>query len=642
MIRRPALLRVLAIGGCLLATVGRAQVAPELDIQALKRMSVEELLQQKVMSVSRSAESWAAAPGNIFLMRDVARATGATRLPEVLRLAPNLFVAQATSSSWAVNARGFGRANGTANKMLVMIDGRTVYSPLFSNVFWENQQVFLPDLERLEVISGPAGSTWGSNAVNGVINIVSKSAFETQGALLFGGGGTMERTNYGVRYGGRVGRAAAFRVYAQGSDYNATRDAQGLEDDRDPWSFSQTGFRLDVGDLQQAELVVQGDVYWGRYENGPVPDTVAEGYNLLSRWTRWFGGDAKLTLQAYYDYVFRDLNGDYRARTHTADVELQHQMQIGPGSELVWGAGYRSISDKVKDTVGLAILPADLRFGLTSIFGQFKHTFADDKLQATAGLRAEENHFSGWELQPNLRLAWRPNATHTAWAAISRATRTPSRLETGFFAPAEPPYFIVGNPDFQSETLDAAELGWRGNVHPGVSVSTTFFWHEYGHLRSVSYGPPITQANDVEGRSYGTEVFVDWDVTPIWRVRFGGFRIEQESWVRPGAIDLEQGLGESSFPKYQLQLRNSFRLGKNVNLWLGLRHVAEVPAFADNLAPVPAYTELDARLAWRPRPDVELSLVGRNLLDKSHPEIGGAQTRREIPRSLQATVRCEF
>jgi iron complex outermembrane receptor protein len=269
--------------------------------------------------------------------------------------------------------------------------------------------------------------------------------------------------------------------------------------------------------------------------------------------------------------------------------------------------------------------------------------FADDAGRVILGYRAEHNHFSGWEHQPSLRVAWEFNEQHAMWVSASRATRTPSRLDTGFYAPEEPPYFIGGGPQFASEVLRAYELGWRGRVAKGASVTATLFFHDYAELRSVEPTFPITVANGVEGRSFGGELFLDWDVTRRWRLRLGYFNTEQETSPRPSSADFERGLGETSYPRYQVQLRNSVQILRNLSLWTHLRNVAAVPAFQDGIAgEVPAYVELDARLAWTVRPNVEVAVTGRNLLDHSHPEIGMDDSRREIQRSAHASIKWVF
>ena len=632
---------------CLLAgSFLRAQTADAgadlLPPLALKRLSVEELMAQQVVSVSRKPEALGEAASDVFLIRGQSvTTTGATSLPELLRLATNLFVAQSSSSQWAINARGFVRADGFSNKLLVMIYGRSVYSPLFSNVFWDATSVFLPDVQQVEVISGPAGATWGANAVNGVINIQTKPAQDTLGGLLVASTGSQE-TDLGLRYGVKLGERGALRIYAQETTADASLANTGSRDDFDSWKSRGGGFRADWRGDAATELTVSGDIFSGRYRNGPSPDTVNNGANLLARWSRDWSADSQLWVRLYQDYEKRDSLDDLTEVTNTTDLEFQHRVAFAHWQEILWGANYRWIADDVTQTNGFAILPAELHYHIGSVFAQHQLVFAGDALRLTTGLRLEHNYFSGWEDQPSIRLAWlRPE--ETLWLSCSRATRIPSRLETGYYYPETPPYLVVGGGNVVAETVQAYEMGWRSQPTRDVSFTATLFYNDYDHLRSVEPTTPVTFANGVAGRSYGLEFFADWQVTAWWRLRLGGFRTNQETWLRPGGADIEKGMGESSFPKYQAQLRNTFHLGKAVTLWTALRRVAAVPTFESQVAGmVPAYTDLDLNLDWTLRPDITLAFTGRNLLEPSHPELGAFAVQRQIPRSLQAQLRCKF
>lgn len=644
--QRRLLARKMALLVCLFAAGGLVNASAAdryavVPVSELKVMTVEELLDQEVVSVSRRNEPLGRAASSVFVIRgESANRVAATHLPELLRLAPQLFVGRASSTDWGVSARGFMRANSTVNKFLVLVDGRTVYSPFFSNVFWDVQDVFLPDLDRIEVIAGPAGVTWGSNAVNGVINVLTRRAHETLGTAIVAGAGTEEIAHFGVRHGTRFGRDGAVRVWAKRRQTASTLGPGGVDDEFDESVFSQAGFRADWGE----QWTVQGDVYRLRSDAGAAPPERAEGGNLLTRWTRDLDADSNLMVRLYYDYAMRDIQQGYVARTRTTDLEFQHRLRIGDNQQVLWGGHYRLMNDHVSQTTEeFAILPAELDFDLAGIFGQHDVQFADGTFQLTSGLRVENNEFSGWEAQPNLRFAWRPARWSTFWVAASRTTRTPSRIETGFYAPRDPPHFVQGGPDFRSEELIAGEIGARWQTRHGISITTTAFQHEYDDLRSIALGPPIVQANGVAGRSRGIEAFVDWDATTWWRIRAGGFAVDQDTWVKSGMIDLEGGLGESSFPRFQVQLRNTWWITDALTLWVALRHVDDVPALGDGgLSRVPAYTEMDASLTWTVHPNLELSIMGRNLLDASHPELGTTSNWREIERSVQAVLRCRF
>jgi iron complex outermembrane receptor protein len=602
---------------------------------------VEELLEQQVVSVSRRGETLGATPANVFFINGSAElVTGAKSLPELLRLAPALFVAQSSASDWGVNARGFMRTNAASNKLLVLIDGRTAYLPLYSNVFWDTTEVFIPDLQGIEVLSGPSGSNWGSNAVNGVINISSKPAHDTLGGLLDVSAGPAG-SQVAVRQGFRIGARGAMRVYAQHTEREATLDPHGGEDDRDTWHSTLAGFRADWRNASGDDWTAQGSWQTGVYHARPLGPVANDAAHVLLRWARDLRGGSKMWVRAYQDYVWRNLNGNLTDETRTSDIEFQHTLAIGNRQQFLWGLNYRRISDETKDSVGLVILPRDLSLDLGAVFAQHAITWDDRAWRLTTGLRFEHNDFTGWEYQPTVRLAWSRHK-QTVWLAGSRAVRTPSRIEKGFYAPEAPPYFIGGGPNFISEVINSYELGWRGQLAPGLSLTATAYHHRYDNLRSVEYGTPIVQANGVAGGSRGLELFLDYDVTPAWRLRAGGFVMNQKTWLKSWSADLEGGMGEGSFPGHQLFLRSSFRLTPAVDLWLSLRHIGEVPAFENGNGVVPAYTELDARLGWQVRPGFNVGVVGRNLLDPSHPEIGGLTARREIRRSIALSVRWEY
>jgi iron complex outermembrane receptor protein len=348
------------VGAAALAVIGPASLAAQvLAVQnpaALKSMTVDELLRQKVISVSRRPETLGQVPSSVFLIRgEAAQGTGANRLPELLRLAPNLFVAQSSSYDWAVGARGFTRANSRVNKMQVLIDGRVVYSPLFSGVFWGSQDVFLPDLDRIEVISGPAGVTWGANAVNGVINITTKSARETQGSLTYGGVGNELIYTAGIRYGGRLAPETYYRVYAKSQKFDDTLAANGSDPGMDEWDFTQAGFRMDGGDeTSETSWTLQGDGYRGNYDGPGLAggSSLTEGANVIARWARQFSNESSLILRGFHDYTRRDEPGIFGETLRTTEFELQHRFSLGARHDLVWGANYRFLNESVDNWEG--------------------------------------------------------------------------------------------------------------------------------------------------------------------------------------------------------------------------------------------------------------------------------------------------
>lgn len=635
---------VILIGG-LFSGTATAQITTLQPASSLKRMSVEDLLKLKVLSVSRTPQELGNAPSSIHVIGDqAARGSGATSLPELLRLAPTLFVAQTSAYDWAVGARGFTRANTRVNKLQVLIDGRTVYSPLFSGVFWDAQDVFLPDLDRIEVITGPAGVTWGANAVNGVINITTKSARDTLGSLVYAGLGSELEMNVGARHGGRIGANNAYRVYAKHRRYDDTTPEGTAVSDA--WDFTQAGFRVDGGNNRTAlEWTVQGDAYRGNYNaDGSAGDN--EGASFIARWDAHLDDGNEASLRLIHDYTRRHLPTTITEYLRTSEIDFQHQLHERGGHEINWGANYRHMNEEVVVGPGtFTIEPPARDMHLGGVFVQDTFDLVPALVRFTGGVRVEHNSFDGWHVLPSLRAAWSVAPQHTVWAGVSRATRTPSRADTDLRAPAQPPYFFSGDPDFESEELTAFELGWRGSIAAGVSASVTAYYHDYDKLRSINAGAPILITNGLAGHSTGVEAFLDWQVNEHWRFRAGGFVLDQATDFQPGDPDIEAGRGESSDPGYQFLVRSGFNLGDHVLLWLGLRSIGSVPAFDNGLdaGRIPAYTEVDATLRWEVRPGLDWSIIGRNLLHDSHPEIGeGAANRHEVQRSVHTMIQWRF
>ena len=621
-------------------------VPPEPSIKALKELSIDELLDLEITSVSKRPERLLEAPSAIQVVTgEEIRRSGAVTLPQALRLAGNLNMAQVSSSAWTVGARGFNSGTTTSNKLLVMLDGRSVYSPLFSGTFWDTQDVFLPDVDRIEVVSGPGGATWGANAVNGVINVVTKNARDTQGTLVYAGGGSEERLFGGVRHGGTIGQGH-YRVYAKHLDLDGSVRPSGA-DSTNRYLLSQAGFRADWDHDPATTITVQGDLYDGRIEQQGSPDARLSGGNLLARWIRTFAPETNLQVQAYYDYAWRWSVNTFADRLETVDLDAQHQFRFADRHLIVWGVNHRIWIDHVRNTRTQAFIPADDTIRLTDLFAQDEITLVPDRLRLTLGSKFEYNNYSGQDVQPSARLAWLANPRHTLWGAISRAVRTPSRLDRDFFQPPNPPFMVAGGPEFQSEVLWAYELGWRGQVTDRLAGTLSLFQHDYDDLRSIEPGSPallpLHFGNGVAGRTLGLEASVDHRLTDWWRWTASYIHLRQRLHLQPGSRDLNQARAETSDPADQFQLRTSLDLPANLALDLMARRVGSVPTFAGNVAgTVPAYTELDARLAWAPRTGFEISAVGRNLLHAQHAEAGAVNTRREIERSVHGAMTWRF
>ncbi|HUS11549.1 MAG TPA: TonB-dependent receptor [Pyrinomonadaceae bacterium] len=603
---------------------------------ALKRLSVEELMDIEVTSVSRRPEklSETASAIQVITQEDIRR-SGATSLPEALRLASNLEVAQVDSRQWAISARGFN--NTTANKMLVLIDGRTVYTPLYAGVFWDVQDPFLEDIDRIEVISGPGATLWGANAVNGVINVTSKSARDTRGLLFTGGGGTELRGFSSVRYGGQLNSQAHYRVYGKffERDRAVLRNGQDAADD---WHMGQGGFRLDW-DTSRSDLVtVQGDYYSGRMGQRFANDTVVDGGNVIGRWSHRFSETSDLKLQLYYDRTHRNVPNTFAEVLDTYDIDFQHRFQLGVRQNIVWGFGYRLNKDNVTNSPGLAFLPPRVSRRAFSGFVQDEIALVKDRLQLTIGTKIEHNPFTGFEYQPSGRLSWKLSRRQTMWGAISRAVRTPSRIDRELFAPGSAPFLLAGGPGFVSEELSAYELGYRTQPSDRFSVSLATFYNGYDHLRSIErQNPPasfpLVIANGLKGESYGAELTGDYRITD--RLRFKAGYTEMRIHIRPGpgSTDTSRGSGESHDPNRQIFLRSSVDFPRHVEFDAAFRFVGSIANQT-----VPAYSELDMRWGWRPNPRLEFSIVGQNLLHGQHAEFSTPNARREIERSVYGKV----
>lgn len=591
----------------------------------------------EVTSVSKRPErlSETASAIQVITHEDIRR-SGATSLPEALRLAPNLQVAQVNASQWAVSARGFN--NVLANKLLVLIDGRTVYTPLYAGVSWDVQNPPLETIDRIEVISGPGGTLWGANAVNGVINVITRSADETQGLYIEGGAGT-ELTAFGdVRYGGQLSSNVHARGYVEAFGRGSTALADGT-DVEDDWELQQGGFRLDAMPSAKSQLTWQFDIYNSR----PNPDgdtpVVAQGGNTLARWSRAISERSDFRLQVYYDRAYRDFQNGFTEDLATYDVDWQHRFPLGNRQELIWGVGIRLMDHETENLPNFEFLPSHKTLQLYSAFIQDAIILAPDRWRLTLGSKFEHNSYTGLEVQPSGRLAWTPNRQHTVWAAVSRAVRTPSRIDRDFVLSIAPgvPFFAGG--DFESEEVLAFELGWRVQPNSRMQLSLATFYNEYDDLRSAEPGPPplgipITIQNGVQGHTYGAEVAAIYQVTDRWRLRGGYTFLRKDLSLKPGSNDLNNASAESNDPEHQLLIQSTADLPGRLEWDAVLRFVDELPD-----PELSSYFGLDLRLAWHATRRLELSIVGQNLLQDRHAEfIPASAPPREIERSVYGKI----
>lgn len=611
----------------------RADSGP--SAEALKKLSFEQLLNVQVMSVSKRPERLLEAPAAIqVITAEDIRRSGATSLPEALRLASNLQVAQIDSRQWAISARGFLSTAG--NKLLVLIDGRTVYTPLYSGVFWDVQEVPLSDIERIEVISGPGATLWGANAVNGVINIITKSATDTQGLFVSGGGGS-ELHGFGTaQYGGTLGPKVRYRLYGTGFGQGPT-DLPSGQDAVGDWHLEQGGFRTDWDASAIDKVTLQGDLYDGRISEPAAPDIAVSGHNLVSRWSHTLAQHSSITTEFYYDRTHRVIPNLFGEDLDVYDLDFQHQVGLGDRNNVVWGAGFRLMNDTVMNSPGLAFLPAHVTRRWYTGFVQDEIALVPDRLHLDWGTKVEHNDYTGVEWQPSARVNWTPGSSEAVWAAVSRALRTPSRIDRELYAPAQPPYLLAGGPNFHSEEELAYELGAR-HQRGSFSLALSSFYSRYYGLRSIEQenppnATPLVISNGQDGESYGAELTSDYQLSERWSVHGGYTELRVHIWPRPGSTDRSHGSAESAAPDRQFFLRSALELPAHLRFDAGLRAVSGIA-----VQQVPAYAELDARLGWQAGANLSLSLVGQNLLHDRHVEFGAPAARQEIPRGVYASL----
>ena len=622
----------------------------------LKKLSVEELADIDVTSVSRYPEkvSEAAAAVAVLTSEDIER-SGVTTIPDALRLVPGLDVAQVDSHTWAISSRGF---NDTfANKLLVLIDGRTVYTPLFSGVFWDVQDTLLEDIDRIEVVRGPGATLWGANAVDGVINVITKSARDTQGLFVSTGGGTEERDFFNVRYGVKIDDDTFARVYFKYFDRDSSVLPDGT-DTHDAWNMARGGFRFDSEPSSENSFTLQGDIYNGNEDEiysvptmlPPFATTIVStdqvsGGNLLGRWTHTFAPDSQLTLQAYYDRTERE-TPIFGERRDTGDIDLQDRFDWGDRQKIIWGLGYRITHADIKNSVNVSMFPTNRTLNLYSAFVQDEILIVPDRLHLTLGSKFEHNDFTGFEIQPSARALWTPGHAQTIWGSISRAVRTPSEAETDIrLNPAgAPPGFatIHGNPDMESEKLIAYELGYRVQPIDQLKLDLTGFYNDYDDLRTLEpRRPALDLSSLIENREFGetdgVEVSATAQVTRQWRMQGSYSYWEARLHREPGSHDTSTKMtDEESSPHNQFFIRSLLDVGWNIQFDSTLRYVDVLPA-----PKIPSYLTLDLRLAWSPRKDFEVSIVGRNLVDDRHLEFAptfiGTQ-KTDVVRSVYGMV----
>jgi iron complex outermembrane receptor protein len=622
------------------------------------------LLDTPVTSVTKEASTVGRSAAAVFVItNEMIRRSGATCIPEALRMAPGLEVAQVNSNTWAITSRGFN--NAFANKLLVLIDGRTIYSPAFNGVYWDAQDVLLEDVDRIEVIRGPGGTLWGANAVNGVINIISKSSANTQGSYASAGGGTVERSMGAARQGGKLGENGNYRVYAKYNDRGPYVDQNIVGDGRDGWTHGQAGFRADwdLGKSKADTITLQGDHYVGNsgisagwtqqtlpYQQTLYGTAFNTGDNVLARWTHKNDDDSSWTLQSYFDNFERDtfLNSE---RIRTWDIDFQYRFDLTDRQRITWGAGYRHIHDQLpsENPFCLSVVPTQRTTYIASQFVQDEITLSPDLLQLILGCKLEQNSYTYFEYQPTARLLYTPDEKHSIWGAISRAVHTPSRVDENLFATTQVdsssgPLWLrtYGNPNIDSETLMAYEAGWREQMTERFSWDIATFYNNYDHLRTLAYTEYVSPflnfqfQNGATAQSYGVELAGTYAVSDSWNL------YAQYTYLQMHVYNDQLLYGDGNSPCNQIYMRSSWNVRKNVDFDLMGRYVDRLVGLD-----VPSYIEMDARVAWRPRKRVEVAIVGQNLLNEQHYEFGRTtettnSLRGATPRGVYGTVSCRF
>ena len=627
------------------AVLGCCAQLAQADPQApnFANLSLEELGNIEITSVSRKAEMLRDTPASVYVIRgDEIRRAGANSLPEALRLAPNLHVARVDARNYAVSARGFN--NPFQNKLLVMIDGRTIYSPLFSGVFWDAHDLVMPDIERIEVISGPGATVWGANAVNGVINIITRSSERTLGGLVTAGGGNGHRFGT-ARYGAEVGDFS-YRVYARSSRVDDL-DTENGSISRTGMQRRAAGFRMD-GQAFGGEVTVQGDIYRGELHQAGTRDIEIGGANLIGRLNRRLANGSELRVQAYIDETTRDQPTAFVEDLDTFDLDVQHTMRFSDRHTLVWGGGHRVARDDVRiNGRGFAFLPGKLDLKWTNIYAQ-DEVRVGERTRITAGLKLERNSYTGLETLPYLSVAFDASAGHLLWASAARAVRVPSRIDRDLYSPAVPAvvnglpqYAIAGGPDFQSEVARVLQLGYRGNPHAELSYALTLYYSDYDRLRTLEPNPRgsgLVFMNKAEGHTYGAEFSATWDARHDLRFTLGHVMQKLHMHAKPGSMDSSASTRiATNDPSSWSLLRASWDVSPALELDLTARHVGALPRPV-----VPSYTAVDVRVGWEIRDDLELSVMAQNLFAPRHAEFGAPGVRPVMDRALVGRLSWRF
>jgi iron complex outermembrane receptor protein len=647
-----------------------SQKAAQSSAGDLTQVSIESLMNMEVTSVSKKEQKLSQVAAVIFVItQEDIHHSGANNIPDLLRMDPGMDVAQIDASTWAISARGFNFQ--FASKLLVLIDGRAVYTPLFGGVNWDTQGVPLEDIERIEVIRGPGGAVWGANAVNGVVNIITKKAVDTLGVLVTGGGGTQAQGFGTLQYGGKIDGNTSYRIFAIYLNNNHFPDPNGQDAD-DGWHLLHGGFRADTKLSQKDSLTTQGDLYTGS-EGATIvhsifnpPNNVnvqrlatLSGGNILGRWNHVFSSRCDTIVQFYFDRFERDGPSAEEIRG-TIDFDFQSHVVLGARQDLIWGVGYRHSADDTEGTVDQAFVPADSSRQFFNLFVQDQITLKSNRTYLYVGTKLENSYFTGFDLQPSVHLAWTPSAHRTFWAGISRASRTPARRDVGLDAvlaalPGPSEVVLLGNPNMKSEHVIAYELGYRAQPTERFSIDVTAFVNTYNNLESTEPLPPVIDMdslppilvhpklldNKLHGTTDGVEVSIKWKIANHWTLSPGYSYLQMHLHTDPTSLDTTSVVdAEGSNPGHQAQLRSHVELSRGLAWDANAYFVGRLPAQA-----VASYTRLDSPLTWRLSESVSLSVVGQNLLRDHHVEFNDAfqsVNSSQVKRSAYAKLTWQF
>ena len=640
-----------------------SQPTPQSSLQTagqrdLSQVSLEDLMNIEVTSVSKKEQKMSQAAAAIFVItQEDIRRSGAANIPDLLRMVPGMDVSQINANTWAISARGFD--DQFSNKLLVLIDGRAVYTPLLGGVNWDVQNVPLEDTERIEVVRGPGATVWGANAVNGVINIVTKKAADTKGAMVTGGGGTEGQAQGTVQYGGDIKEKTNYRIFANYLNYGSL-PAVGGGSGKDNWNLLHGGFRADSKISSSDSLTVQGDLYTGQegatiihiYSVAPPvignlnANNQVSGGNILGRWSHTFSSRSDTTFQFYFDKYAR--SGPQASETRdTIDFDFNHHFAWGSRQDVIWGAGYRRTWDTTIGTIDDSFTQPGTTLHLFNFFVQDTVTLNPDRFFLTAGTKVENSYFTGYEIEPSVRLAWTPSNRLTFWSAVSRAERSPARRDTGLIAPlavfpdpagSNTPVEVIlfGNPKFQSEHVVAYEAGFRAQPNDRLSIDVSTFFNRYDHLETVEPGLEIFQAsplparfvipmtfgNLMYGSTEGGELSANLKLTDRWTLSPGYAFLEMHLHTKPSSLDTtSEAEFQGSSPQHQAQLRSHVDLSHGLSWDASAYFVSELP-----IQGVASYTRIDTQLKWKFAERAEFTLVGQNLLQDHHLESMDALT----------------